>query len=114
MTMGISASEIARRRLIEEQNTLLRNKANYNIDTVEGKIENARYMINRYYRDNNILAIDKSTSKFLPKNVLSNEIEKMMKADRDNDDSDTYYDKKTLESVKKLIEKLDKLYTLEV
>ncbi len=113
--MGISASEIARRKLIEEQNTLLSNKTNYSNDTVEGKIENARYMINRYYRDNNILAIDKSSSKFLPKNVLTNEIEKMMNATtRDDDDSTTYYDKKTLESVKKLIEKLDKLYTLEV
>lgn len=113
--MGISANEIAKRKLVEEQNTLLSNKVSYSNDTVECKIENARYMINHYYRDNNILAIDKSSSKFLPTNVLNNEIEKMiMKTTKDDDDSTTYYDKKTLESVKKLIEKLDKLYTLEV
>ena len=111
--MGISANEIARRKLIEEQNTLLNNKVSYSNDTVEGKIENARYMINHYYRDNNILAIDAGSSKFVSKNVLLLELDKMISNDLNPapDEPYKYYDNKTVDAVKKIIEKL---YVLEV
>jgi len=111
-------SEEIKRKFAAEQDRNLSTrvavlKRNYNPNKIESKIEDARYMINHYYRKNNILAIDAGSSKFVSKNVLLLELDKMVSNDLkpSPDEPYKYYDNKTVDAVKKIIEKL---YVLEV
>jgi hypothetical protein len=118
-----TCEEVKRKFAIEQDNHLYNRrlvlKRTYNPDKIESRIEDARYLINRYYRKNEILAIDVNSSKFISKNVLVNELNKMISRDlkpvdegfmRMND-SYEYYDIKTINAIKKIIEEL---HVLEV
>lgn len=106
-----TAEEVKKKFRIEQDKNLnahrTKLKNHYNPNKVESRIEDARYLVNRYYRDNGILAIDVGTSKFVSKNMLLGEINKL----KYTDDNTGYYDRKTIEAVKKII---GGLYTLEV
>ena len=112
-----TCEEVKRKFAIEQDNHLYNRrlvlKRTYNPDKIESRIEDARYLINRYYRKNGILAIDVNSSKFISKNVLVNELDKMISHDLKPADEDSYeyYDIKTVNAIKKIIEGL---HVLEV
>ena len=112
-----TCEEVKKKFAIEQDNHLCNRrlvlKRTYNPDKIESRIEDARYLINRYYRKNEILAIDVNSSKFISKNVLVNELNKMLSHDLKPMDGDPYeyYDPKTINAIKKIIEGL---HVLEV
>ena len=113
-----NTSEKIKKEFAAEQDSNLKLRGNilkrtYNPNKIESRIEDARYMINRYYRKNGILSMDIGSSKFISKNVLLSELDKMIANDLRPVDTAPYeyYDNKTVEAVKKII---DGMHVLEV